>query len=156
MLSLIIDADVVLRFVCFRVTQLSRGGDRCFLHPDDSAVVHQRARFRARLDISLWKVSLHDVREFSEPVASQSSVSVETNTPVVKQKTNQHDSNILHWTLKSLNKSQWLRTLHLTMLHLLFSLQEGLQDRCNSVGSSGLSALSHPRQTPLLLFLLQL
>lgn len=34
------------------VSQLPRGDNRRFLHPDDSAVVHQRAWFCAWLDIS--------------------------------------------------------------------------------------------------------
>lgn len=37
--------------------QLPRGGDRCFLCPDDSAVVHQRAWLCAWLDIPFWEVS---------------------------------------------------------------------------------------------------
>lgn len=34
------------------VSQLPRGDNRRFLRPDDSAVVHQRAWFRAWLDVS--------------------------------------------------------------------------------------------------------
>lgn len=41
------------------VSQLPGGGNRRFLRPDDSAVVHQRARFRAWLDLSFWEVSAH-------------------------------------------------------------------------------------------------
>lgn len=40
------------------VSQLPRGNHRHFLHPDDSSVVHPRARLCARLDFTLWKVSL--------------------------------------------------------------------------------------------------
>lgn len=41
------------------VSQLPRGDNRRFLRPDDSAVVHQRAWFRAWLDVSFWEVSSH-------------------------------------------------------------------------------------------------
>lgn len=42
------------------VSQLPGGGDGCFLHPDDSAVVHQGARLCSWMDFSLWKVGAAD------------------------------------------------------------------------------------------------
>lgn len=47
------DVPFFLLFFFVVALQLPRGGDGDFLHPDDSAVVHQRAWLRARLDVAL-------------------------------------------------------------------------------------------------------